>query len=128
MMAIHTVADESELNRMLDEHDTVLIDFWAPWCPPCKEFVPVFEAAAARHPNLAFCRVNTEESGDLAQAFDVVSIPTLVAIRERIMIASQPGSLPEHVLEDLIAKVKGLDMDELRREMAAAAEEGDRKS
>ncbi|UCG84875.1 MAG: thioredoxin family protein [Gemmatimonadota bacterium] len=126
-MPIITLVNETELGRVLDKRDTVLVDFWAPWCPPCKEFVPVFEAAAARHPDITFCRVNTEEAGDLAQAFDVVSIPTLVAIRERIMIASQPGSLPEHVLEDLITKIKGLDMDELRREMAAAAE-GDQES
>lgn len=127
-MTIHTLTDETGLSEVLDEHDIVLIDFWAPWCPPCKEFVPVFEAAAERHPDATFCRVNTEEASGLAQAFEVVSIPTLIAIRERIMIASQPGSLPEHVLEDLIAKVKGLDMDELRREMASAAEEGDQRS
>ncbi len=127
-MTIHTLTDETGLSEVLDEHDIVLIDFWAPWCPPCKEFVPVFEAAAERHPDVTFCRVNTEEASGLAQAFEVVSIPTLIAIRERIMIASQPGSLPEHVLEDLIAKVKGLDMDELRREMASAAEEGDQRS
>ena len=88
----------------------------------------MFEAAAEHHPDMTFCRVNTEEASGLAQAFEVVSIPTLIAIRERIMIASQPGSLPEPVLEDLIAKVKGLDMDELRREMASAAEEGDQRS
>jgi len=127
-MTIHTLTDETGLNQVLDEHDIVLIDFWAPWCPPCKEFVPVFEAAAEHHPDMTFCRVNTEEASGLAQAFEVVSIPTLIAIRERIMIASQPGSLPEPVLEDLIAKVKGLDMDELRREMASAAEEGDQRS
>ena len=80
----------------------------------------MFEAAADRHPDIAFCRVNTEEAGELAQAFDVESIPTLVAIRDRVMIASQPGSLPDHVLEDLIAQVKAVDMDELRRDIAAA--------
>jgi thioredoxin len=127
-MPIITITNESDLDRVLDEHDSVLIDFWAPWCPPCKEFLPVFDAAAAQYPAIAFCRVNTEEVGDLAQVFDVASIPTLVAIRERIMIASQPGSLPKRVLEDLITKVNAVDMDELRQEMAAASDDEDRVS
>jgi thioredoxin 1 len=96
----------------------VVIDFWAPWCPPCKGFLPILESASESHPDIVFCRVNTEEHKELAQAFDVESIPTLVVVRDRIMVASQPGMLPRSVLEDLIAKVKELDMDEVRREMA----------
>ena len=121
-MPILTLTDEESLGRVVDHHDSVVIDFWAPWCAPCKGFLPILEKAADRHPELAFCRVNTEEHKELAQAFDVESIPTLVVIRDRIMIASQPGMLPEDVLEDLIGKVKRLDMDELRREMAEAEE------
>jgi thioredoxin-like negative regulator of GroEL len=83
----------------------------------------VLEKASEDHPDVVFCRVNTEEHKDLAQAFEVKSIPTLVVIRDRIMIASQPGMLPNNVLEDLIAKVKKLDMDEVRREMEQSEEQ-----
>jgi thioredoxin 1 len=121
-MAILTLTDEESLGPVVDHHETVVIDFWAPWCAPCKGFLPILEKAADRHPELAFCRVNTEEHKELAQAFDVESIPTLVVIRDRIMIASQPGMLPEDVLEDLIGKVKELDMDEVREEMAKTEE------
>jgi thioredoxin 1 len=122
-MAILTLNDEEALGQVVDHHDTVVIDFWAPWCAPCRGFIPVLEKASDRHPDIAFCRVNTEQQRELAQAFDVKSIPTLVVIRERIMIASQPGLLPEDVLEDLIEKAQGLDMNELRREMENTEEE-----
>ena len=112
-----TLNDEESLGRVVDRHGTVVIDFWAPWCAPCKGFLPILEDASESHPEIVFCRVNTEEHRELAQAFDVESIPTLVVVRDQIMIASQPGMLPKHVLEDLIAKVKELDMDEVRREM-----------
>ena len=116
-MAILSLNDEAGLAQVVDRHDTVVIDFWAPWCRPCRGFLPILEKAAERHPEIVFCSVNTEGHKELAQAFDVESIPTLVVIRDGIMIASQPGSLPEDVLEDLIQKVKGLDMDGVRREM-----------
>jgi len=116
-MPILTLNDEESLGRVVDRHGTVVIDFWAPWCAPCKGFLPILEDASESHPDIVFCRVNTEEHSELAQAFDVESIPTLVVVRDQIMIASQPGMLPKHVLEDLIAKVKELDMDEVRREM-----------
>jgi thioredoxin len=116
-MPILTLNDEESLGRVVDRHGTVVIDFWAPWCAPCKGFLPILEDASESHPDIVFCRVNTEEHRELARAFDVKSIPTLVVVRDQIMIASQPGMLPKHVLEDLIAKVKELDMDEVRREM-----------
>jgi thioredoxin 1 len=121
-MPILTLNDETELGEVVDHHDTVVIDFWAPWCAPCRQFLPVLEKASERHRGIVFCRVNTEEQKTLAQAFDVKSIPTLVVIRERIMIASQPGLLPENVLEELIEKAQDLDMDELRREMESPEE------
>jgi len=124
-MAIHDITTEDDLERVLDSHETAVIDFWAPWCPPCKEFAPLFEEAAREHPTMAFCRVNTEEEEALAEAFDVESIPTLVVIRDRIMLASQPGYLPREKLDDLLAQVESLDMDALRREMA---EEGGESS
>jgi thioredoxin 1 len=121
-MSIVTLTDETGLDRVLDDHDTVVIDFWAPWCAACKEFMPILEQASARHSDVAFCRVNTEQYKELGKAFEVESIPTLVVIRDRVMIASQPGFLPEEVLEDLLAQVKNVDMDELRREMATTQE------
>jgi thioredoxin 1 len=117
-MTVLALSDEEELGQAVDLHDIVMIDFWAPRCSPCKGFMPILEKASERHPDIAFFRVNTDENRDLAKAFDVESIPTLVAIRDRIMVAAQGGMLPEDVLEDLISNVKGLDMDELRREMS----------
>ena len=122
-MSIITLTDEASLARCVDHHDTVVIDFWAPWCAPCRSFLPILEEASERHADIVFCRVNTEDHSDLARAFDVESIPTLVVIRDRIMIASQPGLLPEDVLEDLLGQVKSLDMNEVRREMSQADEQ-----
>ncbi len=108
--------------QKVDPPGLVVIDFWAPWCAPCKGFLPILEKASEIHPDIVFCRVNTDEHKELAQAFDVKSIPALVVVRDGIMIASQPGMLPNDVLEDLIGKVKGLDMDEVRRDMANSEE------
>ena len=119
-MSILTLNDEESLGHIVDHHDTVVIDFWAPWCAPCKGFLPVLEKASEGHPDIVFCRVDTDEQKSLAQAFDVESIPTLVVIRDRVMVAAQPGMIPEDVLEDLIGKVRDLDMDEVRREMESA--------
>jgi thioredoxin 1 len=117
-MTVHTVGTESDLEDVLDRHPIVLLDFWAPWCPPCREFLPVFESAADRHRDLAFCRVHADEAKDLKAGFDVQSIPTLIVIRDRVMIAAQPGYVPETALDDLVAQVRALDMDALRREMS----------
>jgi len=122
-MTVHTLIDEADLERVLVEHDTVVLDFWAVWCRPCQEFAPLFERAAERHPELAFCRVNSDEAKALARAFGVKSIPTLLVIKERILVAEQPGYLPESGLEDLLQQTYALDMDEVRREMSAAAGE-----
>jgi thioredoxin 1 len=119
-MSILTLTDEASLGRVVDQHETVVVDFWAPWCAPCKGFLPILEAASEAHPDIVFCRVNSDEHKELAQAFDVRSIPTLVVVRDRIMIASQPGMLPKDVLEDLIGKVRKLDMDEVRRDMESS--------
>jgi thioredoxin 1 len=119
-MSILTLKDEESLDYVLGHHDTVVIDFWAPWCAPCKGFLPILEKASERHPDIVFCRVDSDEQKSLAQAFEVESIPTLVVIRERVLVAAQPGMLPEDVLEDLIGKVKALDMDEVRREIEGA--------
>ena len=89
-MTVRELSTESDLVPVLEKAETLLIDFWSPLCPPCKAFAPVFEAAAARHPSVAFCKVNTREKEELSAAFDVEHIPTLVAIRERVPVGLPP--------------------------------------
>ncbi len=103
---------------------TVLVDFWAAWCGPCRAFAPVFEDAAEQNPDLTFGKVDTEAEVELAQAFGIQSIPTLMIVRDGVVVYAQPGALPAPALADLIGKVRDLDMDEVR-EKVRAAEEGD---
>ncbi len=101
------------------DNETVLIDFWASWCGPCLTFGPVFEKAAEKNPDLVFAKVDTEAQQELAAAFGIRSIPTLMVFRDQIVLYSQPGALPAPMLEDLIGQVRALDMDEVRRSIAA---------
>lgn len=97
----------------------VIIDFWAPWCGPCRNFAPIYEAASEQHADIVFGKVNTEEEQELAAYFQIRSIPTLMIFREQIIIFSQPGMLPANAFNDLLGRARELDMDEVRKEIAA---------
>lgn len=109
---------QENLNETLRDNDIVLLDFWAAWCGPCRSFAPVFEQAAADNPEITFGKIDTEAQRELAGAFQITSIPTLMAFREQVLVFAQPGALNSTQLDKVLNAVKELDMDEVRKKIA----------
>ncbi len=119
-MAIVELTKEN-FEQVITGSDMVLVDFWAPWCGPCRTFAPVFEQASEKYSNVVFAKVNTEEEQEIAAHFQIRSIPTLMIFREKIIIFSQPGALPGSALDQLVEQASALDMDEVRKDIEAQA-------
>ena len=119
-MATITLTSEN-FEEIVSTNAIVLVDFWASWCGPCRMFAPVFESASEQHPDVVFAKVNTETEQELAQAFGIMSIPTLMVFRDQVVLYSQPGALPAASLEDLIGQVGAVDIDKVHRTIAERA-------
>jgi thioredoxin 1 len=116
-MTTHAL-NAASLEQTVLDNDIVLVDWWAPWCGPCRTFGPIFEKASAAHPDIVFGKVDTETEQSLAGSAGITSIPTLMAFRAGILVFSQPGALPASALEQVITGVRALDMDDVRAQVA----------
>lgn len=108
----------AEFNELISANDMVIIDFWAPWCGPCRSFAPTYEKVSDKHPDIIFAKVNTEEEEELSSHFQIRSIPTLMIFREQVVLFAQPGMLSESQLEEVIGKVREVDMAKVHEEIA----------
>ncbi len=111
--------NEQNFEATVEKEGITLIDFWAPWCGPCRSFAPIYEAASTRNPDIRFGKVNTEDEPGLAGAFQIQAIPTLMAFRDGVLLFSQPGMLPPQALDGLIVELRKVDMVEVRKQLAA---------
>jgi thioredoxin len=109
---------KDDFEQVIAGNDVVIVDFWAPWCAPCRAFAPTFEQASEQHADVVFAKVNTEEEREVAGAFNIRSIPTLMVFRENVILYAEAGSLPAQALEQVITQVKGIDMPAVHREIA----------
>ena len=122
-MATKNVTGE-DFADVIEKNDLVLVDFWASWCGPCRQFAPTYEAASEKHPDVVFAKVDTEAEQMLAAQANITSIPTLMAFREKVLVFSQPGALPASALEQVITAVKDLDMEDVHKKVAEAQAQG----
>lgn len=120
MAVVELTKDNFE--QVITSNPTVIVDYWAPWCGPCRGFAPVFERVAEQNPDAVFAKVNTDDEQEIASHFQIRSIPTLMVFREQIIVFSQPGALPQSALEQVVAKAKELDMDEVRAQIGKQGE------
>lgn len=117
MATVELTKDNFE--QQVSANDMTVIDFWAPWCGPCKSFGPTFESVSEAHPDVLFAKVNTEDQQELGAYFNIRSIPTLMIIRDKVIVFSQAGALPKPALEDVVGQAKALDMDKVHADIAA---------
>ncbi|AHF03014.1 thioredoxin [Marichromatium purpuratum 984] len=110
--------DTNNFEQTIKDNDFVVVDFWAPWCGPCRSFAPTFEKVSEDHDDIVFAKINTEAQQELAAHFQIRSIPTLMIFREQVIIFSQPGALPERSFRELLTKAAALDMEEVKRQVA----------
>lgn len=123
-MAVQEVTGNN-FDEIIQKNEIVIIDFWAPWCGPCRNFAPIFEAASENHKDITFVKVNTDDEPELAGAFGIKSIPTLGIFREQVLLYLEPGSLPEEALQEVLQKTKAIDMKEVRKAIAEDQAKGE---
>ncbi len=120
-MAVVELTKEN-FEKVITSNATVVVDYWAPWCGPCRGFAPVFERVAEANPEVVFAKVNTDDEQEIASHFQIRSIPTLMVFRDQIIVFSQPGALPQNALEQVVSHAKELDMDEVREKISKEGE------
>jgi thioredoxin 1 len=108
-------ATRETIEALVEDNNIVIFDFWAPWCAPCRQFSPIFDAASEKYSDVVFAKVNTEEEKEIAAHFSIRSIPTIMVFREAMLVFAQPGSIPEQAIGELIDKIQALDMDEVKK-------------